>query len=174
MVVDIFGWMSFSRFCASPLAGVLRFANIRVYTRIMTVSSCYCITLRNASRRLTSLYDEALAPLGINVTQFSQLRNIGRQQPVSLTDLARKMELDRSTVGRNTKILERMGLVVAASGEDHRENALALTGEGEALLDRAVPIWEGVQARIAERLGPGGLEGVVSALDALSDVNLVN
>ncbi|ATN33943.1 MarR family transcriptional regulator [Rhizobium sp. ACO-34A] len=135
----------------------------------MTKSSCYCVTLRNASRRLTSLYDEALAPLGINVTQFSQLRNIGRFQPVSLTDLGKKMQLDRSTVGRNTKILERMGLVAAAPVEDHRENALVLTGKGEMMLERALPIWEGVQARIAKRLGPGGLEGIVSALDALVD-----
>lgn len=147
----------------------MRFANVRVYTHTMMKSSCYCITLRNATRRLTSLYDEALAPLGINVTQFSQLRNVGRFQPVSLTDLAKKMELDRSTVGRNTKILERMGLVAAAPGEDHRENILALAEKGEALLEQALPIWEGVQARISRRLGPDGLEGIVSALDTIID-----
>lgn len=140
----------------------------------MTKSSCYCITLRNASRRLTSLYDEALAPLGINVTQFSQLRNIGRMQPVSLTDLGKRMELDRSTVGRNTKILERMGLVTAASAEDHRESALVLTGDGEVLLGQALPIWEEVQARISRRLGPGGLEEIVSALDMVAEDNLAN
>lgn len=150
-------------------SAVLRFANMRVYTRIMTKSPCYCITLRNVSRRLTSLYDEALVPLGINVTQFSQLRNIGRMQPVSLTDLGKRMELDRSTVGRNTRLLERMGLVTSASGEDHRESALALTREGEVLLERALPIWEEVQARISRRLGPGGLEGIVSAFDAIID-----
>eukprot|EP01035_Chromulina_nebulosa_P049431 gene49431-67135_t len=72
----------------------------------MSSSSCYCILLRKASRRLSALYDEALEPFGINIGQFSQLRNIRRSQPVSLTALGGVMELDRSTVGRNTRVLE--------------------------------------------------------------------
>ncbi len=140
---------------------------IRVYTRIMIVSSCYCIKLRNASRRLTAIYDAALAPLGINVTQFSQLRRIRRQQPVSLTDLARQSDLDRSTVGRNAKVLERMGLVAAVPVTDHRETALALSERGEALLKDAVPIWEEVQARIENRLEADGLDRILAAIEDL-------
>ncbi|WP_159715866.1 MarR family winged helix-turn-helix transcriptional regulator, partial [Geminicoccus flavidas] len=84
-------------------------------------SPCYCIALRAASRRLTTLYDAALQPVGINVAQFSLLRNVKRAQPVSLTELGRRMELDRSTVGRNVRLLQRMGLVRMASGSDQRE-----------------------------------------------------
>lgn len=60
---------------------------------------CHCIVLRKASRRVSSYYDEALAPLGVNIAQFSLLRNIDRMAPVSLTDLGMRVELDRSTVG---------------------------------------------------------------------------
>lgn len=109
--------------------------------------------LRKASRRVSALYDEALEPFGINIAQFSAMRNIRRNAPVSLTDLGTIMELDRSTVGRNMKVLERMGLVAFATGEDQREAVLSLTAEGEALVERASPIWDEVQDRLEGRLG---------------------
>ena len=127
---------------------------MRVYTRTMSNASCYCIVLRKASRRISALYDEALAPLGINITQFSALRNIGRNAPISLTDLGHEMELDRSTVGRNMKVLERMDLIAFGTGEDHREAVLSLTPEGKALLERAKPIWDDIQDQLENRLGP--------------------
>ena len=58
---------------------------------------CICIAVRKASRRLTARYDEALAPVGINLAQFSLLRNIRRHGPVSLTRLGELTELDRSS-----------------------------------------------------------------------------
>lgn len=102
---------------------------------------------------MTALYDEALAPLGINIAQFSALRNINRKAPVSLTDLAEAMELDRSTVGRNMKVLERMGLIAFATGKDQREALLSLTAEGHTLLERGNPIWDEIQNRLEARLG---------------------
>jgi DNA-binding MarR family transcriptional regulator len=119
----------------------------------MPDDTCHCILLRKASRKLSSYYDEALAPLGINIGQFSLLRNIKRLQPVSLTELATKVELDRSTVGRNTKVLERMGLVTIGHGDDQREALLSLTEQGSELLARGAPLWDGVQDDIEARLG---------------------
>ncbi len=70
---------------------------------IMSNSHCHCILLRKASRKVSSYYDEALAPLGVNIAQFSLLRNINRTAPVSLTDLAARVELDRSTLAAMQK-----------------------------------------------------------------------
>lgn len=126
---------------------------MRVYTRTMSNASCYCIVLRKASRRISALYDEALAPYGINIAQFSAMRSINRNAPISLTELAHKQDLDRSTVGRNMKVLERMGIVISETGKDQREALLSLTPEGKDLLERADPIWEEVQDRIETRLG---------------------
>ncbi|MDB5553957.1 MAG: MarR family transcriptional regulator [Rhizobium sp.] len=126
---------------------------MRVYTRTMS-NACYCIVLRQASRRISAVYDEALAPYGINIAQFSAIRNIKRYEPISLTDLADKLDLDRSTVGRNMKVLERLGLVATATGEDQREAVLSLTAEGEALLVKSEPVWHDVQVQIEDRLGP--------------------
>jgi DNA-binding MarR family transcriptional regulator len=128
---------------------------------------CYCIALRKFSRRLTAIYDEALAPFGINVSQFSHLRTIRRRQPVSLSDLAVALDLDRSTVGRNTKVLQRMGLLAVVPSEDLRESALALTGKAESLLEAAGPVWDAVQARVEEHIDATELDRLLGDLNAM-------
>jgi DNA-binding MarR family transcriptional regulator len=117
------------------------------------MSDCYCTLLRTAARKVTGLYDEALAPLGINIAQFSLLRRIARNAPISLTELGKLCELDRSTVGRNTKLLERMGLVTTVPSRDQREAALVLTERGETLLRDGAGPWEQTQASIEAALG---------------------
>lgn len=126
-------------------------------------SRCYCTTLRDATRRVTALYDEAIAPTGVTIAQFALLRAIARGEPAALTELGRRTDLDRSTVGRNVRVLERMGLVATRRGEDQRESTVSLSEGGHRTLDAGAPLWEGVQARIEAQLG-------TSAAQALRDV----
>ena len=128
---------------------------------------CHCVVLRKATRKITSYYDEALAPLGINVAQFSLLRHINHMAPVSLTDLGARVELDRSTVGRNAKVLERMGLAIIRPGKDQREATLTVSEAGQGVLRAGAPLWDAVQADIEARLGPGGIEHLRGLLAAL-------
>jgi len=137
-------------------------ANKRVYTHIM-LSPCYCTRLRAASRRIAAVYDAALEPLGINVAQFSLLRMIERRRPVSLTELARAADLDRSTMGRNVRVLERLELVRLGRGDDQREAVVALSAKGASLLAEAAPLWEASQQLIEARLG-------AARINALDDI----
>lgn len=118
------------------------------------MTRCYCSLLRSATRKISSIYDEALSPLGINVAQFSLLRAIERLQPVSLTDLAHDAQLDRSTIGRNVRVIERMDLVEMRRGDvDHREAIVMLTPIGTELLKNAGPVWDECQQAMELRLG---------------------
>ena len=126
--------------------------SMRAYTRTME-TACYCTALRAATRKLTAIYDEAMAPVGINIAQFALLRRIDRAAPLSLTELAQSAELDRSTVGRNVKVLERMGLVASAAGSDQREATITLTAAGCAVMKDGAPLWDEAQRRIEARLG---------------------
>lgn len=130
----------------------------------MSSSPCYCTVLKAASRRLAALYDEALAPVGVNIAQFSLLRRIRRAGTVTLTELGRLAELDRSTIGRNVRVLERLGLVALGRGEDHRESVVSLTAQGHQALDDGEPLWDQVQDAIHARLGPSGAMELVTAL----------
>ncbi|MDB5588104.1 MAG: MarR family transcriptional regulator [Devosia sp.] len=115
--------------------------------------TCLCIAVRKASRRMTTVYDDALAPVGINLAQYSLLKKIRRMAPVSLTDLGAAMDLDRSTIGRNVKVLDRMGLTQAITGKDHREATVELSETGQGVLTTAIPLWERAQEQINTRLG---------------------
>ncbi|ANG96336.1 MarR family transcriptional regulator [Brucella pseudogrignonensis] len=127
---------------------------------------CFCILLRQAARKSSSVYDRALAPLGINVAQFSLLRKIARAQSISLTELARLADLDRSTMGRNAKVLQRMDLIEQTSGEDHRETHIALTSTGRDLVERGGPLWDQAQEEIEAKLGSEGVEQLLTLLRA--------
>jgi DNA-binding MarR family transcriptional regulator len=119
---------------------------------------CYCLALRIATRRATALYDESLAPAGLNLAQFGLMRKIERAGVVSLTELGHMAELDRSTVGRNVKVLERHMLVSLTPAKDQREAAVRLTSAGSRALRRATPLWEDAQRRVEAILGAGGAE----------------
>ena len=139
---------------------------MRVYARIM--SPCHCTRLRSAARKVASVYDEALAPVGLNVAQYSLMRTIERRQPVSFTELGHLAQLDRSTVSRNVRVLDRRGLVeMTRSDDDHREAAVSLSARGAALLDEAMPLWEGCQRTIEIRLGSHRMNALDDILHAL-------
>lgn len=116
---------------------------------------------------MTAIYDDALAPVGVNLAQFSLMRNISWQQPVSLTDLARVAELDRSTVGRNVKVLARMGLTAPGVQDDGREATVVLTKKGRTVLNDGAPLWEAAQVRVRTALGDNGSQVLHDLIDAI-------
>lgn len=119
---------------------------------------CYCAALRKGARKMTSLYDAALAPVGVGLAQFSLLRNIDRAAPVSLTELGHLTELDRSTVGRNVGLLRRLGLVQVTPGVDQREATVTLAGPGIEVLRRGAPLWDEAQRKVEASLGPAAAQ----------------
>ena len=125
------------------------------------------LPLRNAARKATAIYDDALAPAGITIAQFRLLRILERSEPLSLSDLGRHAELDRSTIGRNMRLLERMGLVRMASGADQREALVGLTEAGRSALATAGPLWDGAQERIEASLGADAEARLHALLQAL-------
>ncbi len=118
-------------------------------------TKCYCTSLRIAARKVTALYDAALEPVGVNVAQFGMLRRIERAGEVSITELGRLCELDRSTTGRNVKVLERMSLVKTLPGRDHREAMVSLSSGGRRALAEGDRHWRSAQAEIEAKLGAG-------------------
>lgn len=115
--------------------------------------ACHCTRVRRAARVLTELYDAALEPCGIKVTQFSLLRMILRLGEPSIGALAAATGLDRSTLGRNLRVLARKGWVTLLPGTDERCRLVRPTPRGRAALATAEPAWEALQRRIDRALG---------------------
>ncbi len=118
--------------------------------------ACHCTNLRRAARSLTGVYDRALAPAGLQVTQYSLLRAIRRLGRPTITELARATGLDRSTLGRNLRVLARGDLVAVGAGADERTRVVALTPRAEAVLGLALPHWQAAQRAVDVVLGAEG------------------
>lgn len=114
---------------------------------------CICTSLRQAAQASTALYDRMLAPSGLKVTMFRLLRRIEASPDVTITRLADLVGLDRSTLGRNLKVLERQGLLELPPHADARARSMVLTPAGKLALERAMPLWAKVQADIKAALG---------------------
>jgi DNA-binding MarR family transcriptional regulator len=114
---------------------------------------CVCGRIRRAARALTQLYDDALAPSGLRVTQYSLLSTLARRGTLRMSELATVAMLDRTALSRNLEPLAAQGLVRIAAGTDARTREISLTRAGEAALARALPHWRRAQAQVARQLG---------------------
>ena len=114
---------------------------------------CHCIALRKIALKLTKIYDEALIDTGIKVTQYSLLKNIEKIGTPNINNLAISTQLDRSTLTRNLKKLERMKLIFFKFGDDKRNKILTLTPHGKQILIKANIAWETIQDKVSKNLG---------------------
>jgi DNA-binding MarR family transcriptional regulator len=117
-------------------------------------SQCSCTELRKASRRLSQLYDAALAPCGLRTTQRAILSQIRRAGIPSMGELAEALVIDRGAVAHNLKPLERDGLVkITIDSKDRRNHLVALTSAGRARLAESEVFWARAQRGFDAALG---------------------
>jgi DNA-binding MarR family transcriptional regulator len=114
---------------------------------------CYCATVRQAARAVTSLYEEVLAESPLHATQFTALQILKAAPNLTTTELAEMIGIDQTTATRTLAIIRKMGLAIDRRGSDRRERRWALTSEGEALYRKLRPRWEEAQATFERRLG---------------------
>jgi DNA-binding MarR family transcriptional regulator len=147
---------------------------IRVYTYIMkTKFVCTCTTVRHAAQTLTEGYDRVLAPSGLKITQYLLLRSIlNGETEKSITELAQFLGSDRSTIGRNLRVLARDGLVSSSVGDDRREHVVRVTEKGRQAVACAYPLWQQAQKAVADALGQDQLEVLRALLSRLEETSV--
>src|SRR6478609_5306181 len=133
--------------------------------------ACACGRLRRATRALTQLYDDLLAPSGLRVTQFSLLRTLARVGSVKLSDLAAAQLLDRTALSRNLDPLVALGHVEIVRGQDARARDVAITRAGSAALRAAEPHWTRAQKEVARRVGADKLDALIETLGELESLH---
>jgi DNA-binding MarR family transcriptional regulator len=120
--------------------------------------TCLCTNLRRSARAISNIYDAALAPSGIKITQFSLLRAVERNEPITITELADEIALDRTTLARNLMPLQRDCLVELSPGADQRVTEVRLTRTGRAAIAAALPLWVKTQAEVSRLLSTQRIE----------------
>ncbi len=132
---------------------------------VQTPANCTCFNLRKAARAVTQMYDEALKPSGLRATQFSLLCVVKNNEPIGITELAKTLVTDRTTLTRNLKPLLSQELLEVIEGADRRQRPIALTSRGRDTLAQALPLWREVQARMVEGLGHARWTGLLGDLN---------
>ena len=117
-------------------------------------SECSCTALRKATRRISQLYDTALAPSGLKTTQRAILAQIGRSEPTTVGELAEALVMDSGALAHTLKPLQRDSLVaVAVDPGDRRNRLITLTRRGQAKLAETDALWANAQRGFKAALG---------------------
>ena len=119
--------------------------------------TCIAVRLRLLNRVVTNLYDDALRPLGLKVSQLNILivtAKLGLARPAQVCDI---LQLDASTLSRNVERMRAHGWLEVVPEEDARAQPFRLTPQGKRLIEKAAPAWEEAQRQAAELLGEEGI-----------------
>jgi DNA-binding MarR family transcriptional regulator len=119
--------------------------------------TCIAVRLRLLNRVVTNLYDDALRPLGLKVSQLNILvvaAHLGLARPAQVCKI---LQLDVSTLSRNVKPLQAHGWLEVVPEDDARSQPFRLTPQGKRLVEKAIPAWEEAQRRASELLGSEGI-----------------
>jgi len=159
---------------AKPRGSSERSASAAGRLAILSIGLCNCSALRKATRRVSQLYDDALAAYGIKVTQRSILEHIADAGAPSVSELANAMAMDRSAMTRNLQPLEREGWVKALiNPNDRRSRYISLTAAGQAKLVETFDAWKTAQAGFERTFGQKAAADLRAALGQIASDKFV-
>lgn len=115
-------------------------------------TECYCTQFRRSANAITRIYDEALRPVGLKITQLTLLRGLDRLRSATFNEIADELSLDKTTISRNIKLLIDAGWVRVSADSDARYKRASLSAAGARMLRNADPYWQEAQARVEKEL----------------------
>ena len=131
---------------------------------------CACLSLRQASRMVTQLFDDALVPVGLLSTQLPVLVVLALHGPLTISRLASLIIIDRTTLTRNLKPLQDRDYVRTVATNDKRKNLLEISPKGRQVIADAYPLWQKAQGQIVQGLRPGDWKQVRAQLGQLVQI----
>ncbi|MDR7867084.1 MAG: MarR family winged helix-turn-helix transcriptional regulator [Sporomusaceae bacterium] len=111
------------------------------------------MNLRRAARAVTRFYDNILKPSGLTVAQLALLRHIQMAEKTTISELAKLIRIDRTTLNRNLKPLTDAGLITIAPGEDSRTREISMTQAGQDAIETGWRLWGEAQEAIKVYMG---------------------
>ena len=130
---------------------------------------CTNFKLRQLLRRVSLVYDRAMAECGLKITQYSLLSHIEKLGPITQTDLAKAMGMDSSTLSRNLRPLESAEWVAVHTGDDARSHALSLTANGRKKRTQAQALWTRAQLQLNDTVGVDDVIALHTLIDRMTD-----
>ena len=134
--------------------------------------SCVNFNLRKAVRAVSQHYDKILVPVKLRCTQFTILTILSKTDALTITGLADFLVMDRTTLTRNLKPLEKEGYLTILPGiVDKRSRRVALTNEGKEAQKSAIPYWQQAQKEMVSFIGEEDTRHLIRYLQLLSTIH---
>src|SRR3954467_13569276 len=109
---------------------------------------CVAVRLRMLNRVITNIYDNALRPPDLKVSQMNILVAAAKMGTARPAKVCEYLHLDVSTLSRNVERMRARGWLEVVPDEDGRSQPFRLTPQGRKLLDKAVPAWSEAQQQV--------------------------
>ncbi|MGZ5890266.1 MAG: MarR family winged helix-turn-helix transcriptional regulator [Hyphomicrobium sp.] len=119
----------------------------------MTAGSCVATRVRQLSRIVTRVYDDAMRPLGITASQYTLLAQLAARDAITAVEIGHELDIEKSTLSRNLKRLLALGHINMDPAAGRRGRGMHLTGKGQTVLKDAFPIWQDAQKRTVSAMG---------------------
>ena len=136
-------------------------------------AECIAVRLRMLNRIITNIYDDALRPLDLKVSQMNILVAAAKMGTARPAEVCEHLHLDVSTLSRNVERMKARGWLEVVPDEDGRSQPFRLTPQGRRLLDKAVPAWSAAQEKVKNLLGEGIVGQLNQAMKRISEATAV-
>jgi len=138
-----------------------------------TSGACLATRVRQLSRIITRVYDDAMRPLGITASQYTLLAQLAARDSITAVEIGHELDIEKSTLSRNLKRLLALGHIIMDPPAGRRGRGLHLTAKGQTILKEAFPIWQDAQKRAMSAMGAESrnvLDGLLSQAEKLAPV----
>ncbi len=135
-----------------------------------TAATCLATRVRQLSRIVTRVYDDAMRPLGITASQYTLLAQLASRDGITAVEIGGDLDIEKSTLSRNLKRLLALGHIIMDPPAGRRGRGLHLTPKGQAVLKDAFPIWQEAQRRTTAVMGAESrvmLDGLLAQAERL-------
>ncbi|TAM11569.1 MAG: MarR family transcriptional regulator [Nevskiaceae bacterium] len=131
---------------------------------VVQPQGCTNLKLRQLTRMVTRHYDRHVNAVGLKNTQYALLSHVVGLGPIRPCDLAKRMQMDASTLTRNLQPMVAHGWLVVGAGSDARSRLVDATDAGRTKRTEGQRAWKKAQVSLNEKLG---LERVVALHELL-------
>ena len=127
--------------------------------------NCVCFNLRWVTRAVTQFYDAEMRRHGIRPTQGSILAVLQAKESWNMAELSDWLGMDRTTLVRNLRPLQREGLAESAGRGRGRRVEVAITAKGRKQMEKLAPAWGSAQKAAVKTLGEKRWSAILSDLE---------
>ena len=132
---------------------------------MLTMENCVCFNLRSVTRVVTQFFDAEIRRHGIRPTQRTILMALSAKESWTMAALSDWLGMDRTTLVRNLRPLQRDGMAQTVGGGRGGRVELSITAKGRKKIKESLPAWRSAQSAAVKTLGEQRWSAILSDLE---------